>query len=157
MRLEIIGEGSRRGAIEELIVRRGLEDSVLLRGHLEQLEVMDRMSKVHGVLLPSRCYESAPNVLVEALSRRTPVLVSNLGGMAEFVRETGAGWTFELDNAISLRAGLAEIENVCRLQQSPITDPEPLLSPRSRQAYISRLVEIYQSLIKPTSETRAVS
>ena len=157
VRLEIIGEGSRRGAIEQLIVQRGLESSVLLRGHLEQSEVMDRMSRVHGVLLPSRCYESAPNVLVEALSRRTPVLVSNLGGMAEFVRETGAGWTFELDDAISLGAGLAEIENVCRLQRSPITDPEPLLLPRSRKAYVSRLIEVYQSLIQPRREMRAVS
>ena len=145
--LEIIGQGSQEKAIEQLIRQRGLEHLVTLHGHIDRLSVMDRMGSVHGVLVPSRCYENAPNVLVEAVSRGTPVLVANLGGMAEFVRDTGAGWTFELDDPSSLRSGLDQIEQFCKSGKGPIEDPHAIIEARCCEAYIEQLIRIYDQLI----------
>jgi glycosyltransferase involved in cell wall biosynthesis len=52
--------------------------------------------------MPSVCYEVFPLVVLEAFSQQTPVIVRNLGGMAEVVEESGGGLTWESDEELVL-------------------------------------------------------
>jgi glycosyltransferase involved in cell wall biosynthesis len=61
------------------------------------------------VVIPSRWYENGPLVLLNALASHTPVVVSNVEGMTEFVQHERNGHVFERGNAASLARTLARM------------------------------------------------
>src|SRR5205807_645444 len=70
-----------------------------------------RPEAVHALLgaarflvLPSRCHENFPRVVVEAFAKGTPVIASNLGAMAEVMEHGRTGLLFEPGNASDLSA-----------------------------------------------------
>ena len=60
------------------------------------------MQSVHAVLVPSLWWENSPLVIQEALRNRRPVLCSDIGGMAEKVRDGVDGFHFAAGNAMAL-------------------------------------------------------
>lgn len=62
-------------------------------------EVLQNMDVL---VVPSRWYENTPLVIQSALASKTPLIVTNLGGMAELVRHGFNGLVFELNNVNSL-------------------------------------------------------
>jgi glycosyltransferase involved in cell wall biosynthesis len=67
-------------------------------------EVMDELDVL---AIPSRWYENSPLVLLNALASHTPVIVADVEGMTEFVRDGVNGYTFSRGSARSLAAVLA--------------------------------------------------
>jgi glycosyltransferase involved in cell wall biosynthesis len=61
------------------------------------------------VVTPSRWYENAPFVISEAHAMKTPVIATNLGGMAEVVRDGENGLLFDPDDENSLTDCLRRI------------------------------------------------
>jgi len=61
------------------------------------------------VVVPSLWYENSPNVILEAFAHRTPVIVSDLGGMAELVEEGVNGLCFPPGEAASLATALRRL------------------------------------------------
>lgn len=80
-----------------------------IRGRLERADV----PRVHGSLdllvVPSLWFENAPLVIYEALAAGTPLLVSDLGGMAELVEEGRGGWRFKSGDADDLAQRLSAL------------------------------------------------
>ncbi|MBX9686174.1 MAG: glycosyltransferase, partial [Candidatus Obscuribacterales bacterium] len=60
-------------------------------------------------VVPSRWYENTPLVIQSALASKTPLIVTNLGGMAELVRHGFNGLLFELNNVKSLTEQLTRL------------------------------------------------
>lgn len=54
----------------------------------------ERLSGLDVLVIPSRWYENSPLVLLYALATRTPVVVTDVEGMNEFVRYGENGFTF---------------------------------------------------------------
>ena len=67
------------------------------RAHVDRL-----MRSVHAVLVPSIWWENSPVVIQEALRNRRPVICSDIGGMAEKVRDGIDGFHFPAGNAMAL-------------------------------------------------------
>jgi glycosyltransferase involved in cell wall biosynthesis len=61
------------------------------------------------LVIPSRWYENSPLVLLNALATHTPVLVSNVSGMTEFVNEGVNGRVFERGSAEALFTRLEDM------------------------------------------------
>ena len=61
--------------------------AIRLHGRYEQLDVSRAMDRAAWVLVPSLWWENAPLVIQEAFAAGRPVLCSNIGGMAEAVRD----------------------------------------------------------------------
>jgi glycosyltransferase involved in cell wall biosynthesis len=61
------------------------------------------------LVVPSLSYENAPNVILEAFLRRTPVVASNTECLAEIVREGRGGLLFEPGDARGLAAALRRL------------------------------------------------
>jgi len=61
------------------------------------------------LVVPSRWYENTPLVIQSALAAKTPVIATNLGGMAELVKHEVNGLTFELNDVASLRLQLMRL------------------------------------------------
>jgi glycosyltransferase involved in cell wall biosynthesis len=65
-------------------------------------DVGRRMAKVDWVVVPSIWWENSPMVIQEAFVHRRPVICSNIGGMAEKVRDGIDGLHFEVCNPLDL-------------------------------------------------------
>jgi glycosyltransferase involved in cell wall biosynthesis len=72
-----------------------------------------RMAEVLGefdlLAIPSTWYENSPLVLLNALATHTPVLVSNVQGLTEFIEEGRSGWSFRRGDLGDLTAVLARL------------------------------------------------
>lgn len=60
------------------------------------------MSNLDVIVVPSLWYENSPNVILEAFAHCTPVIASNLGGMAELVQHEKNGLLFTPGDASDL-------------------------------------------------------
>jgi glycosyltransferase involved in cell wall biosynthesis len=68
-------------------------------------ELAEIMADLDVLIVPSLWYENSPNVILEAFAYKTPVVASNLGGMAELVQHEVNGLLFSPGNEVEL-AGL---------------------------------------------------
>ena len=83
--LYIVGKGPERLALEELVRRHGLEDTVRFAGFVpdELLPVADRAADL--VVVPTAALEGFGLVALECLAAGTPVVVTPVGGLPEAV------------------------------------------------------------------------
>jgi teichuronic acid biosynthesis glycosyltransferase TuaC len=88
--LVIVGEGSERPAIENLVRKRRVADRVRLLGRVPQDRLPEMYSAADLLLLVSS-HEGWPNVLLESMACGTPVVVSEIGGIADIVATAEAG------------------------------------------------------------------
>jgi len=77
-RTVLIGDGPRRAALEEQVLRLGLVDRVHLEGQLPRAEVLERMRRSRILIHPSH-YESFGFVFSEALANGMTVLSRPVG------------------------------------------------------------------------------
>ena len=80
-----------------------------LAGVYERSEVSRVLRGMDVVVVPSVWYENSPNVILEAFAHRTPVIVSDLGGMAELVEDGVNGLLFAPGNSSALAAKLQQL------------------------------------------------
>lgn len=73
-----------------------------LAGLYQADEVSQVLQNIDVLVVPSLWYENSPNVIVEAFAHRTPVIVSDLGGMAELVTDGQDGLRFKVGDAAAL-------------------------------------------------------
>lgn len=115
-KLIIAVEGSPRADLVKEVAQS--DHIVMLHDYSEQL--LNRLYQhATALLVPSMAFEISSQVVMEAAARRTPVIAKNIGSVAEFARDSGAGLTYEheqqlpaimdrmLDHA-SYREGFAE-------------------------------------------------
>lgn len=72
-------------------------------------DLTDIYRNLDVLVVPSVWYENSPNVILEALAHRTPVIVSDLGAMTELVQPEKNGLAFEPGNPQSLARQLARL------------------------------------------------
>jgi glycosyltransferase involved in cell wall biosynthesis len=115
-----------------------------LAGVYERTQVSRVLQDMDVVVVPSVWYENSPNTILEAQAHRTPVIVSDLGGMAELVQDGVNGLLFAPGDASSLAARLRQLLD------------EPKLLPRLRAgigpvksvvAEMTELQHIYQAVL----------
>jgi glycosyltransferase involved in cell wall biosynthesis len=69
------------------------------------------LSEIDVIVVPSLWYENAPLVIQEAFATKTPVITTNLGGMAEAVDHGINGLLFERGDVADLARQLRRIVN----------------------------------------------
>ena len=79
---EIVGHGSLRSELEQLIISLNLQDKVILSGWSSKLE--EKYHNADILLIPSR-YEGFGLVAIEGMSTGLPVIASDLVGINEIV------------------------------------------------------------------------
>jgi glycosyltransferase involved in cell wall biosynthesis len=86
VQLAIAGEGPERPAVESAIVRLGLGSRTRLLGAQPRETVLELFAAADAAVLSS-AWENFPHTVVEALAAGTPVLATDVGGVAEVVRD----------------------------------------------------------------------
>lgn len=83
--------------------------NVRVRGPYEPERVDELMRQVDVVVAPSTWWENSPVVIEEALRNRRPVICSDIGGMAEKVRDGVDGIHFPMGDPTALAALLSDL------------------------------------------------
>jgi glycosyltransferase involved in cell wall biosynthesis len=81
----------------------GQDKRIRLRGtYRGQDGLSQALRNLDVIVIPSLWYENSPNSILEAFAYRTPVIVSDLGGMSELVQDGENGLAFKVGDAASL-------------------------------------------------------
>lgn len=67
------------------------------------------LQKLDVLVVPSRWYENTPLVIQSSLATKTPLIVTNLGGMAEIIQHERNGLLFDLNSVTSLHRQLMRL------------------------------------------------
>jgi glycosyltransferase involved in cell wall biosynthesis len=90
--LIIAGDGEYRETLEE---QAGDASNILFLGRIDQQRLQGLYKTALALIVPSICFETFGIIIIEAFSRKTPVIVNNLGALPEVVEESGGGFIFE--------------------------------------------------------------
>lgn len=110
---EIIGEGTERQSIEELISAYGLSDAVHLTGSLEQSDVIKALETADLFVLPCvtekiGMQDGIPVALMEAMAMGIPVISTKVSGVPELVKD-GAGLLVEQKDVEGLTVAIKKM------------------------------------------------
>jgi glycosyltransferase involved in cell wall biosynthesis len=111
LRLHLVGDGTRRAALERQIASAGLRAQVVLHGWLDQAATREIVARAALCILPSRRLpngdrDGLANVLLEAMALGTPVITTPAGAAAEIVRDGETGVLVPPDDPVRLSAAI---------------------------------------------------
>lgn len=100
-------------------------DHITFRGTFPREELPARLAEFDVLVIPSRWYENSPLVLLYALATRTPVIVTDVKGMSEFVKDGFNGYTFQKNS----------VEHLTSVMQRIVDDPSSVERLSQNAAY----------------------
>jgi glycosyltransferase involved in cell wall biosynthesis len=125
--LTIYGPSEHEPQFQRELVELARAAGARLGGKLERTAVGDALARIDLLVVPSLWYENAPLVIHEALVARTPLLVSDMGGMAELVEPGESGYRFRMGDVADLSRALGELiadrSRLDRLYARPVSLP----------------------------------
>ena len=101
--LAIAGEGVEKESLQQLIRELGREDRIQLLGYRANLLPFYEAMDVYAL---SSHREGLPNVLLEALAMKVPVVATRVNGVPKLITEGVDGLLVEPGSAKTLEAGL---------------------------------------------------
>lgn len=119
-------------------------EQIRFLGTFEHHQLSQIYEGIDVLVVPSLWYENSPNVILEAFAHQTPVIASNLGGMAELVADMKTGILFAPNNpddlAQKLKMVLDDPQTLTGLQKN-------IVAPTTLEAEMIELSKIYRSLL----------
>lgn len=111
LKLLIIGEGSEQIALNQLCKELGIFEKVIFTGRVPFKEI-SRYYNMTDVLVNISEYESFGVSVVEAMACGTPVVVTNVGGLKEVVK----------DDSVGLKVNIGDVDDTANAIEKLITD-----------------------------------
>ncbi len=127
---------------------RKLSDCVTFHGAYEGHELNLLMKDIDWVVVPSVWWENSPLVIQEAFNHGKPVICSDIGGMAEKVRDGIDGLHFRTGKASSLAELIASVAFDPALHAKLA---KGILKPPTLEESAAAHDRIYRSLLSPVS------
>ncbi len=118
--------------------------NVRYHGPYENHRVDGLMRGVDLVVVPSIWWENSPVVIQECLRNRRPIVCSNIGGMAEKVRNEKDGFHFPVGSAIELAALLRDLAKDREKLARVAREMQPAEAP---ERAVERHLELYERLL----------
>jgi glycosyltransferase involved in cell wall biosynthesis len=125
-----------------------LQDRVIFRGPYEHGELPKLMADLHWVVVPSIWWENSPLVIQEAFFHRRPIICSDVGGMAEKVRDGVDGIHFRVGDAFSLARAFETATASPKLWRKL---RDGIREPYAMEDHVGHLLETYRDLSQERS------
>lgn len=110
LRLLLVGEGPDRAKLEALVVSLGLQEYVTFAGGVPHDEVPAWLNRLDIYVAASRLdSESFGVAIIEASSCELPVVVTNVGGLPEVVRDGVTGLVVPKNDPTALSSAIARL------------------------------------------------
>ena len=104
----IVGSGYMKDQLSNIVKSMGLEHKVLFTGFLEEQKLL-RLQKCADVSVVPSLFEPFGIVALEAMAARSPVVVSDTGGLSEIVEHDSTGVKVYPNNTESLAWGITKV------------------------------------------------
>jgi glycosyltransferase involved in cell wall biosynthesis len=114
-------------------------------------QIADVLAEVDFLVIPSRWYENSPLVLLGALASHTPVIVSDVEGMSEFVEHGKNGFLFSRGSNEALSVILRDLIQDPAAARAMSADTS---YPRSTKTMTEDLVTVYESVLADAAGNR---
>lgn len=102
----IVGDGPQEPFLKEKIKNAGLSEDIQLCGHRE--DVADILRAINVLVIASTKHEGVPQIGLQALASKTPVVGSDVGGTPEIIRQGMTGRNFPAGNGEALAKAIQE-------------------------------------------------
>ena len=113
LKFMIIGDGGELNSLKELCRNLGIFDNVKFPGRIPFKEISNYYNMI-DILVNVSEYESFGVSVVEAMACETPVIVTNIGGLKEVVK----------DDTVGLKVKIGDVEDTTSAIERLITDKE---------------------------------
>jgi glycosyltransferase involved in cell wall biosynthesis len=108
LKLSIVGDGPLAGRVRDAAAQ---DPRIQWLGFQPPDRVLEIIGSARFLVLPSLWYEGLPKIIVEAFSKGTPVVASNLGAMTELIDPGRTGLLFTPGDPASLIESVAKLSN----------------------------------------------
>lgn len=145
-RLRIVGDGGERRRLQSLAVNLGIADSTEFVGHLEHSAMPGIYRSSEVLIVPSLWPEPFGLIGPEAMSHGVPVIGSNRGGQADWLRDGVNGLVANPDNAGELARTVINLLTSKDLHRA--LSQGALLTSRAftMEAHVDALFDVYRDL-----------
>jgi glycosyltransferase involved in cell wall biosynthesis len=144
--LLLVGVGPDEAELKELVESLNLSDAVVFTGFIKQMQPV--YSEVDLVVQASST-EGLPNVILEAMLMRVPVIATDVGGTSEVVSNDQFGTLIEPENDDLLFARIQEfLESPERFNKKLDAAESRIREHFDSDVRLMRMAEIYRSVIQ---------
>jgi glycosyltransferase involved in cell wall biosynthesis len=143
----IVGDGPGRDTVPEEIAGRKVGEIVTMLGHRE--DVPELLRALDILVIPSTKHEGVPQIGLQALACKTPVIGSDVGGTPEIIRQGETGRIFPATNAHVLANVIRETLEQRELTREMCERGRIVVEKsHSFEAMLDKLEEIYRRFLK---------
>jgi glycosyltransferase involved in cell wall biosynthesis len=141
VRLVVAGDGPEREAFERRVADLGLSDRVQSLGSQPRERVVELFAAVDATVLASS-WENFPHTVVESLAAGAPVLSTDVGGVAEVVRDGENGLLVPVGRADLLAGAIRRYFADAGLRERLRAAARPSVAGYAPERVLARLEEI---------------
>lgn len=138
--LDIAGNGSQLEDLKSIFA----SEQITFHGRLGREALLHLFLQGDITTIPSLCYENSPTVMLESFYCSTPVLASNIEGIAELIEEKKTGLIFEAGDSAALHASLDWLLDNLVTVRSMGRDSLATLDGLALEDHVKRLEELYR-------------
>jgi len=146
-RLVVCGDGPLRGALERRLDALGIRAWADLRGHVAAGEALRAVYRASHFFLHISWTEGMPQVLLEALAARLPMVATAVGGVPDMARE--AAVLMEPDDANAAAAGLLRLAEDAGLRVHLVSTGAQRVAEHTREAECRRVANFVRGADTP--------
>jgi len=152
-RFVIAGTGPELERLRQLVRRMGIVNKVLLLGFISN-EERNRLYKVADCAVFPSLYEPFGIVALEAMAARTPVVVSEVGGLREVVRQAETGITILPNSPESCAWGIIHtLQNPAWAGQRAENAYREVLTVYDWNTIAAQTLEVYERVVAERART----
>ncbi len=148
LRLEIVGDGSRKAAFEQLADELGIADIVRFTGFVSDDELLDAYARADLFVMPSIA-ELQSIATLEAMSAGTPVVLANAMALPHLVREGENGRLYPPRDVHALAGAMGEVLRDREVIDRMGAAGERLVSQHDIRVVLDRFESLYRHVIDP--------
>ena len=149
-----VTQGAKAQALRDALLAKSARDKrICFKDPIPAESIVDRLREYDVLAVPSQWMETGPLVVYESFAAGTPVLGSNLGGIAELVRHDVNGLLVEASSREAWAKALR------RLVEEPALLPKLRLGigpVRTMQHVAGEMQSVYERLVRPDKQAQAV-
>ena len=151
---ELVGDGTERQQLEQLVRARGLTSAFTFTGHAEN--VPERLAAADLFTLPSES-EAFPNAVLEAMAAGLPIVASAVGGICEVVHPGQTGILVQPNDPQGLSDGICRLMTNSREAHALAAGGRSLVESQfSFDRMVSSIEQLYDQELSRRAPERAV-
>ncbi len=146
-RLLLVGDGPEREFLQKQIIDLNLSDNVLMPGLISRSDMEKLFSAAWVQVIPSIWAEPFGLVAIEAMMRGTAIIASEIGGLAEIVKNDQTGLLVPPEDSQALASALLRLlQNRELAEQMGIKGREIAKTEYSQDLYLDNFLRLYQTI-----------